>query len=380
MMSDAEPKGPEGTTREWLHGLLKQTVKRGASDLFLKTGAAPCLRIDGPVYFSKGDPVPGTRMERVAHCLLSDGMHEFQESGEVDLAYELEGVGRFRVNVFHQRGSISAAFRHIPKDIPGFDELHLPAEQLQHLASQTSGLVLVTGVTGSGKSTTLAAMVDYMNDKFRRHVITIEDPIEFVHEDRNCLVEQREVGTDTATFGSALKHVVRQSPDVILIGEMRDRETIETAINAAEIGHLVLSTLHTGNATQTLERMISYFPPHQHDLVRMQLASTMQGIISQQLLKRADGEGRLPALELMMRAPTICELIHKGRTYELTRAMSEDTYYGNQTYHESLAALYRDGVVTMEEVLAASPRPQELKNRLQGLETGGGAGFRQGSS
>ena len=379
MMPETEPDGPGDSTTQWLHGLLKETVKRGASDLFLKTGSAPCLRVDGPVFFSNSEPVAGATMERVAQCLLPDGVQEFQDSGEVDLAYEVEDVGRFRVNVFHQRNTISAAFRYIPHEIPGFEELNLPAEQLQHLASQTSGLVLVTGVTGSGKSTTLAAMVDYMNDKFRRHIITIEDPIEFAHEDRKCLVEQREVGTDTATFGSALKHVVRQSPDVILIGEMRDRETIETAINAAEIGHLVLSTLHTGNATQTLERMISYFPPHQHDLVRMQLSSTMQGILSQQLLQRADGEGRIPALEIMMRAPTICELIHKGRTYELSRAMSEDTYYGNLTYHESLAALYRDGVVTMEDALAASPRPQELKNRLQGLETGGGtAGFRQG--
>lgn len=380
MTARGDAEAAEGKAGRWLHGLLAEAVERGASDLFLKTGASPTVRIDGTVHFTDAKAVDGRAMHGVAEELLGDRMGEFGEAGEVDLAYQVEGVGRFRVNVFRQQGTISAAFRHIPTDIPGFEELNLPVEQLEHLSSQTRGIVLVTGVTGSGKSTTLAAMVDYMNEHHRRHIITIEDPVEFVHSDRNCLIEQREVGDDTVSFTRALKHVVRQSPDVILIGEMRDRVTIETAINAAEIGHLVLSTLHTANAMQTLERIISYFPPHQHELVRMQLANTMQGIISQQLLRRAVGEGRVPAVEVMMRAPTVCELIYKGRTHELTRAMSEDTYYGSRTYHEALAELYRSGTVELEEALAAAPRPQELKNQLQGLETGRSTGGLRGGS
>jgi len=362
-----------GRAEAWLHRMLSETVEQGASDLFLKSGSPPALRIDGTVTFTEQETVTDAAMERVAELLLPDRMDEFRETGEVDLAHEVEDVGRFRVNVFRQRGRISAAFRHIPREVPGFEELGLPGEQMRHLASRGRGLVLVTGITGSGKSTTLAAMVDYMNDNFGRHVITIEDPIEFTHPDRTCMVEQREVGADTTSFPRALKHVVRQSPDVILIGEMRDRETIDTALNAAEIGHLVLSTLHTASAMQTLERIVSYFPPHQHELVRMQLANTMQGIISQQLLTRADGRGRVPAVEVMMRAPTVCEHIQEGRTEDLPRAMEEDTYYGSCTYPQALEKLYREGTVTLEEALSAASRPRELKNKIQGLEMGRGS-------
>ena len=372
MSEDDERAEKHRETERWLHRMLSETVEHGASDLFLKTGSPPALRIDGTVTFTEKNAVSGAVMRNVAELLLADRMDDFRGAGEADLAYEVEDVGRFRVNIFRQRGRISAAFRHIPRDIPDFDELGLPVEQMEHLASRERGLVLVTGVTGSGKSTTLAAMVDFMNERFGRHVITIEDPIEFTHADGACMVEQREVGADTTSFPRALKHVVRQSPDVILIGEMRDRETIDTALNAAEIGHLVLSTLHTASAMQTLERIISYFPPHQHELVRRQLANTMEGVISQQLLERADGGGRVPAVEVMMRAPTICEHIQKGRTGDLPRAMAEDTYYGSRTYPQALEELYREGIVTLEEALSAAPRPQELKNKLQGLEMGRG--------
>jgi twitching motility protein PilT len=297
-------------------------------------------------------------------------MAVFQQAGEVDLAYEVSGLGRFRVNVFRQRGSISAAFRYVTSDVPSFEALNLPAQQLQHLSGCRRGVVLATGVTGSGKSTTLAAMVDYMNNHFRRHVVTIEDPIEFVHRDKMSLIEQREVGIDTASFEQALKHVVRQSPDVILIGEMRDQTTIETALNAAEIGHLVLTTLHTANTMQTLERMVAYFPPHRHDLIRMQMANTLQGIISQQLLQRADGDGRVPVVELMMRSPTICDLIYRNETGKLRAAMREDTYFGSQTFNESLLAMHGEGTIDLDTALAASDRPQELKNEIQGLSLG----------
>ncbi|MHC4789412.1 MAG: type IV pilus twitching motility protein PilT [Planctomycetota bacterium] len=356
--------------RDWLHKLLAEAVKRNASDLFLKTGAPPALRIDGEVGFLAMEALSAGAMARISGVVLGERRERFEQAGEADLAHEVEGVGRFRVNVFRQRGTTSIAFRYIPVDIPSFEELNLPVEQLRHMAEQTRGIVLVTGVTGSGKSTTLAAIVDDINARCRRHVVTIEDPIEFVHRDGQSLIEQREVGVDTASFQSALKHVVRQSPDVILIGEMRDRVTIETALNAAEIGHLVLSTLHTANATQTLERVIGYFPPHQHELIRTQLANTMQGILSQQLLVRADGQGRVPAVEVMMRSPTICELIMKGQTLKLEAAMREDTYFGSQSYHEALIGLYRAGTITLETALAASPRPQELRNELQGLRRG----------
>jgi twitching motility protein PilT len=369
MPTPDSPERSAARAAEWLHRLLSECVKRAASDLFLKTGAPPSLRISGEVSFLRADPVPAQAMDRVAALVLGDRHKEFQAAGEADLAYEVAGIGRFRVNVFRQRGGVSAAFRHIPAQVPSFAELSLPVRQLQQLAAQTRGIVLLTGVTGSGKSTTLAAIVDYINEQYRRHIITIEDPIEFVHRDKKSLVEQREVGADTASFEQALRHVVRQSPDVILIGEMRDRVTIETALNAAEIGHLVLSTLHTATAMQTLERIVSYFPPHQHALIHTQIANTIQGVLSQQLLVRADGAGRVPAVEVMMRSPTICELIYKGQTLKLPDAMREDTYFGNQTFNQALAQLHRAGTVTLEQALTASPKPQELRNELQGLST-----------
>ena len=370
-MTDGDTtRAQRAASRNWLHELLEEMVERAASDLFLKTGARPRLRLDGDVeLLPEEGTVSPERMEQVGRLLTGERMDEFRTNGELDVAYESD-PGRFRVNVFYQRGRISAAFRHVPRDIPGFEDLHLPAEQLQQLSLRTRGIVLVTGVTGSGKSTTLAAMIDYMNDHAKRHIVTIEDPIEFVHEDRSCLIEQREVGLDTTSFQRALKHVVRQSPDVILIGEMRDRETIETALNAAEIGHLVLSTLHTSSGAKTLERIVSYFPPHQHELIRTQISGTLQGIISQKLLPRAGEQGRVPAVELMMRTPTVCELILKGRTAELERAMEEDTYYGCQTYHDDLLRLCGEGAIDMDAALSASERPQEVKNRLRGLRTG----------
>jgi twitching motility protein PilT len=368
MAQDNSSLSEDAEARSWLHTFLKLTIEREASDLFLKTGGPPSLRLGGEVYFLRErDPVPAERMEEVASLLVGPRMPTFREQGELDVAYEAENVGRFRVNVFRQRKKISAAFRHVPRTIPGFEDLHLPVEQLRGLASEHTGLVVVTGVTGSGKSTTLASMIDFMNEHFRRHVITVEDPVEFVHGDRNCLIEQREVGLDTTSFTAALKHVVRQSPDAILVGEMRDRETIETVLNAAEIGHLVLTTLHTASASGTLERMISYFPPYQHELIRTQLASTIRGVLSQKLLRGAAQDTRIPAVEVMMRTPSICDLIQKGETQQLTQAMEEDTYYGCQSFQQSLIKLCRQGQVETEEALRASPRPQDLRNALQGL-------------
>jgi twitching motility protein PilT len=355
-------------TLTWLHGILALGIDQGASDVFFKTGAPPALRVGGEVNFLRQkDPVSADRMRAVTSVLVGSRMDTFREEGEVDTAYEAEEIGRFRVNVFRQRERTSAALRHIARDIPSFEDLDLPAEQLRELAAHHTGMILVTGVTGSGKSTTLASMIDYMNDNYGRHIVTIEDPVEYIHSDRKCLIEQREVGLDTASFRHALKHVVRQSPDAILVGEMRDRETIETAINAAEIGHLVMSTLHTASAARTLERIVSYFPPYQHELIRLQLSNALRGILSQKLLVTADGKGRVPAVEVMMRTPTICDLIQKDETQDLIAAMQDDRYYGCQTFQQALIKLCREGRVKLEEALRASPRPQELRNALQGL-------------
>ncbi len=362
----------EDHVRRSLHALLAESIERSASDLFLKTGGRPCLRIDGAVRFLEVEPISQAVMVSVEAIVLGERRSAYVEEGELDLAYEAEGVGRFRVSFYRQRGRTSVAFRHVPRAVPSFEELGLPVAQLTRLSEQREGLVLVTGATGSGKSTTLAAMVDYINESSPRHIVTVEDPVEFVHEDKQCLIDQREVGLDTSTFGRALKHVVRQSPDVILIGEMRDAATIRTAVNAAEIGHLVLSTLHTANTIQTLERVLSHFPSHERELMLLQLSNTVQGFIAQRLLRRADGKGRIPAVEIMMRSPTVSDLIRKHASGELEAALSEDRYYGSRTFQQALGALYRSGRVSLEEALSASSKPQELKNSLQGLSLGKG--------
>ncbi len=356
-----------------LQQLLQTMVRERASDLFLKTGAPPAFRVDGLLRRATGaPPADAPFMESVAAEVLdARDRAAFENAGEADAAYELPDTGRFRVNAFHQRGAAAFVFRHIPRAIPTLEDLALPAEQLRKLAARQRGLVLVTGIAGSGKSTCLAAMIDYVNSNFRRHVVTIEDPIEFVHDDKLCLIEQREIGIDTSAFATALKHCVRQSPDVILLGEMRDQETMEAALNAAETGHLVLSTLHTVNAIQTVERIINYFPPHMHDLVRMQLAMVLEGVVSLRLLRRKDGPGRVPAAEIMMATPTVREMLQQGRTRQLGTALREGGYFGTQTFGQALKALLDRGVIAEEDALASADNPEELRLELRGIVRGG---------
>ncbi len=350
---------------------FKKMVDERASDLFISSGCRAALRVDGRIKFVSSDSASPQFCRAMTGALLGIAYEEaFAGRKELDVALEIPGVGRFRANFFHQKGHPGAVFRHIQEGVPSFEELNLPSKQLVRLAAQQRGLALVTGVAGSGKSTTLAAMIQYINHNMQRHIVTIEDPIEFVHREKLSILDQREVGLDTRGFHEALKACVRQSPDVILIGEMRDRETMEAAISAAETGHLVFSTLHTVNSQQTVERIITYFPPHQHELIRLQLSMVLIGVLSQRLLPKKDGAGRVPGVEIMLSTPTIRELLFAGKTRELYKAISEDTYYGNQTFNQSLKSLYQGGVISLEEAMAAADNPEELKLEIRGISRG----------
>lgn len=358
-----------------LNALLDLMVRERASDLFLKTNSAPSVRVDGNLKQLAGEAgasLDEAYMLRALEAVLDKrDRAAFDRDGEADAAYELPKVGRFRVNAFRQRGLTGFVFRHIPRKIPPLDDLNLPVDQLKKLCSRQRGLVLITGVAGSGKSTCLAAMIDFINANFRKHVVTIEDPIEFVHDDKLSVIEQREIGLDTESFASGLKHCVRQSPDVILIGEMRDRETMEAAINAAETGHLVFSTLHTVNAVQTVERIIGYFPPYLQELVRMQLAMVLEGAVSLRLLRLKGRPGRVPAAEVLIGTPTVRELLQQGKTRQIPTALRDGGYFGTQTFGQALKQLIDSGRVTEEEALAAADSPEELRMEMRGIVRGG---------
>ncbi|HVR73590.1 MAG TPA: PilT/PilU family type 4a pilus ATPase [Planctomycetota bacterium] len=353
-----------------LHEMLRKMVIEKASDLFIKVGSPPSLRIDGQIHFLDTDEISPQDTIEVFEIIEDSKKEAFDSKGDIDVAYELPGIGRFRVNIFRQKGNLGYVLRHIESNVPSFEELNLPDVVLNKLASGTRGLILVTGQTGSGKSTTLASMIHFINEKFNKHIITIEDPIEFVFRDKKSIVDQREIGSDTPNFLHALKMAVRQSPDVILIGEMRDKETMEAALSAAETGHLVLSTLHSVNALQTVERIINFFPPHQHDLIRLQLSLILLGVISQRLIPRKSGSGRVPAVELMLQSPTIKEMLRKGKTEELYNVVKGGEYFGCQTFNQSLKKLYQEDLITLESAIAGSDMPDELKLDLKGIYKG----------
>jgi twitching motility protein PilT len=352
------------------HEMLRKMVIEKASDLFVKVGSPPSLRIDGAIQFLDTEEITQQDSLEIYEIIEDSKKEGFNSKTDIDVAYELPGIGRFRVNIFRQKGNLGFVLRHVESNVPSFEELNLPAVVLTKLASANRGLILVTGQTGSGKSTSMASMVNFINEKFNKHVITIEDPIEFIFKDRKSIVDQREVGTDTPSFLKALKMAVRQSPDVILIGEMRDQETTEAALAAAETGHLVLSTLHTVNAIQTVERIINFFPPHQHALIRLQLSLVLVGVVSQRLLPKKTGSGRVPAVELMIESPTIRELLRNGQTEELYTAVKSGEYFGCQTFNQSLKSIYQDDLVSLEHALAASDFPEELKLDLKGIFKG----------
>src|SRR5918996_4633428 len=343
---------------------LRYLIAAEGSDLHLKVPAYPLVRLHGVL-----EPISGTERltpqdtERVLHEMLNDPnkLAEFEAENEVDFSHALEGLARFRVNAFRQKGFVSLVLRAIPVNIKSVDELELPPV-IRRLAEEERGIILLTGTTGSGKSTTLAAMIDHMNRTMQKHIVTIEDPIEFLHPDRRCIINQREVGQDTASFKRALRRVLRQDPDVILVGEMRDEETVHTALSAAETGHLVLSTLHTVDAPETVNRIIDFFPPHMHQQVRAMLAGTLKGVISQRLVRTADGHGRVPTVEVLRMTGRVRDMItDPTQTGRLPEVIAEGSFYGMQTFDQHLFEHLRAGRVSMEQALQAASSPHDFK-------------------
>ncbi len=355
-----------------LNDMLKITFERRASDLHIKVGVPPILRIDGKL-------VPLETEKRltqedaiaIAFGIMNNTQKtKFKEKNELDMAYGVPGLGRFRVNVFQQRGSVGMVFRSVPSKILNFEELMLPAV-LTKIAQEPRGLILVTGTTGSGKSTTLAAMIDHINATRTANIVTIEDPIEFLHRDKKSIVNQREIGSDTFNFSDALRSALRQDPDVILVGEMRDFETISTALTAAETGHLVLSTLHTVDASETINRIITVFPPYQQKQVRMQVASVIKGIVSQRLVSKADGAGRVPAVEVMLGTLTVREaIIDQDKTRQIPGIIAAGlVHYGMQTFDQSLLMLYKKGIITYDEALLTASNPDDFVLKVKGVQS-----------
>ena len=350
--------------------ILKLSFKIKASDIHLKVGRPPIYRVNGRLLPLKdANPLTSEDMNEIVNTVLSEfKKKEFKKRLEVDCAYSVEAFGRFRVNLFYQRGKISGVFRAIPSKIPDIDEINLPSV-IKKIAMEERGLVLVTGITGSGKSTTLASMINYINQNKQAHILTIEDPIEFIHNDIKCVINQREIGEDTLSFANALRAALRQDPDIILVGEMRDLETVETALEAAETGHLVLSTLHTLNAKETINRIISMYPPHHQQQVRYQLAGVIKGIISQRLILRKDGKGRVPACEILRTSARVRDCIaNPEKTSELEDAMIQGhVTYGMQTFDMSLLDLYQRGLISYEEALKNAEKPDDFALKAQGI-------------
>ena len=355
-----------------INDLLKISSERGASDLHLKVGSHPVIRVHG-------DLQPLVELKRLmqedtiamAFSIMSGRQKQkFKDNYELDIAYSVPGLGRFRCNIFQQRGTVGLVLRVIPVKILSFQDLLLPPI-LKTIAEERRGLILCTGTTGSGKSTTLAAMIDYVNSTRTEHIMTIEDPIEFLHRDKKSLINQREVEVDTKGFSLALRSALRQDPDVILVGEMRDYETIETAITAAETGHLVLSTLHTLDATETVNRIISVFPPHQQKQVRLQLAGVLKSVISMRLLPRVDGQGRVPAVEVLRTTGYIKDCIeNKEKTKLIREAIASGTsQYGMQTFDQSIYQLYSKELISLDEALRRATNPDEFKLKIQGIHS-----------
>ena len=350
--------------------ILKDAVDKGASDIHLKVGNTPLARIDGelaPLYPENSDQklMPPDTEHMMRELMPEYRIKEFENENEADFAYAAPGLGRFRVNAFKQRGSVSLILRTIPFEAPSLDDLGQP-DVVRKLAEEERGIVLVTGTTGSGKSTTLAAMVRHINDTLRRHIVTIEDPIEYLYRDSMSAINQREVGSDTESFKRALRRVLRQDPDVILIGEMRDEETVQTALSAAETGHLVFSTLHTADASETINRILEFYEPHEQMQARSMIAGTLKGVISQRLVPTVDGESRVAVQEVLVMTGRVHDTIKDGDVSQLPEIISEGAFYGMQTFDQALYKAVSEGKVSMETAMQVATRPHDFKLLVQG--------------
>lgn len=356
---------PRHQLEAWLAGMAESN----ASDLILRSGSRPSQRVSGKIHFLPGRvPGPGPLLEVLTGVIGEERMKSWAENGSADAALHLDGLGRFRLNAYKQMGEPAVVIRRINEGAPDIDELGLPVEELKKMALRKRGLVLVTGIAGSGKSTTLGAMIQYMNTQVERHVVTLEDPVELLFREERCVISQREVGTDCLDFQDGLRHALRQSPDVILIGEMRDAETVNAALDATETGHMVMSTLHTVNAPQTVDRILSFFPAEQHEQVRQRLADNIVCVLSQRLLPRLDESGMLPAYELMVSTPHVRELLQEGgKTAGLARVIEQGGEEGLISFNECLRNLVINRQVSLEDALAASDRPEELVLALRGI-------------
>lgn len=350
-----------------LHQLLRAMIEKGASDMHITTGSPPLLRVDGAIVPLKTPALSPLETKQLCYSVLTEEQKiAFEKNKELDLSFGVKNLSRFRANIFMQRGAVSGAFRSIPFKILSFEELGLPTV-VAELSQRPRGLVLVTGPTGSGKSTTLASIIDKINTETRQHIMTIEDPIEYLHPHKRSIVNQREVGSDTATFKEALKYVLRQDPDVVLVGEMRDHETIEAALTIAETGHLVFATLHTNSAVQSVNRIIDVFPPHQQGQVRAQLSFVLEGVISQLLLPRAGAPGRALAMEVLVPNAAIRNLIREDKVHQIYSSMQVgQVKHGMQTMNQSLFALYSKRLITLEEAYGRSNEVDELRTMIEG--------------
>jgi len=357
-----------------LYELLQLMAERGASDLHITTGSPPQLRINGKLTPIGSTALAASDTKQMCYSILTEAQkHRFEEENELDLSFGVKGLSRFRANIFVQRGAVSGAIRSIPFQLKSFEELGLPPVA-RELVKKPRGLILVTGPTGSGKSTTLASMIDKINSERQEHIVTIEDPIEFVHNHKMCVVNQREVHADTQSFKNALKYILRQDPDVVLIGEMRDLETIEAALTISETGHLTFATLHTNSSVQTINRIVDVFPPHQQPQIRAQLSFVLEGVISQQLLPRKDGTGRVLALEVMIPNPAIRNLIREDKIHQIYSIMQTgQSKFGMQTMNQSLYDLFTRGLITKDEAIGRSTVPDELIAMINrgGMVSGG---------
>jgi len=348
--------------------LLQLMLKAGISDVHFKVGSPPLLRVHGELTLTNFEPFEASAVEEFAYSLMNEKQKaKFNEEHELDMSYTVDGLSRFRVNVYRQRGTVALTLRVVPLKIKTMQELNLPVDVLQKLASESRGLILISGITGSGKTTTLNAMVNYINENFKLHIVTIEDPIEYYHTDIKSSIVQREVGSDTNSFKNALRYILRQDPDVVVLGEMRDFEAISAGITAAETGHLVLSTIHTMDAVHTIDRIVDAYPPHQQHRIRAQFANVFKGIISQRLLAPKSGNERVPATEILIGTSMVRKLVADGKSQDIYRSMEQGEYYKMHTFDQQMIRLVQENKISLEEALDNATNPEDLTLKARGI-------------